>query len=468
MKKVVWALLAAILLAGAFFGYRRYQARIADRAQTAFQTDIVQRGPLTATIGATGSVRANQTAIMTWQTSGTVAEVNVEVGDTVHKGDVLASLEQTSLSQTIIMAQADLVSARKALDDLLKPPSELAIAQAQQAIANAQKAVDQAQKRLNSLTSRARQVDIDSAQATVVMARDKLKRAQEDFAPYANKPEDNVRRAYFQSLLAQAQREYDNAVARLNNLLGTANETDLAVAQANLEAAQAQLADARQSYADLLAGPTEDDIAVAEARVAAAQATVNLARITAPFDATVTAVEVKPGDQVNPGAAAFRLDDLSHLLVDVQISEVDINRVRAGQDVILTFDAVLGKEYQGKVVEVPPVGQSVQGVVNFNVTVELTNPDEDVRPGMTAAVNIVVSKLQDVLLVPNRAVRFRNGQRVVYVLQDGQPRPVPVVLGASSEVSSEVLEGDLQAGDEIILNPPAQFNDQGGPPFGRR
>ncbi|RMF39880.1 MAG: efflux RND transporter periplasmic adaptor subunit [Anaerolineae bacterium] len=467
MKKFLGWTLVIVLLVAAFVGYRQYRARAATEAQTAFQTESVRRGPLTATIGATGSVRANQTAIMTWQTSGTVAEVNVEVGDTVRKGDVLATLEQTSLSQAIIMAQADLVSAQKALDELLKPPSELAIAQAQQAIANAQKAVDQAQQRLDSLTSRARQVDIDSAQATVVMARDKLKKAQEDFAPYANKPEDNVQRAYFQSILAQAQREYDNAVARLNNLLGTANETDLAVAQANLEAAQAQLADARQNYEDLLAGPTEDDIAVAEARVAAAQATVNLARIAAPFDATVTAVESKPGDQVNPGTMAFRLDDLSHLLVDVQISEVDINRVKVGQDVVLTFDAILGKEYQGTVVEVPPVGQAVQGVVNFTVTVELTNPDEDVKPGMTAAVNIVVSQLEDVLLVPNRAVRFLNGERVVYVLENGQPKPVPITLGASSETVSQVLEGDLQEGDAIILNPPAQFNQQGGPPFGR-
>jgi len=467
MKKVIgWTLTLALLAAGAFWGYRRYQQG-ADTAAAAFQTEAARRGALTATIGATGSVRANQTAVLVWQTSGAVERVDVQVGDTVRKGDILAVLEQTSLPQSVILAQADLVSAQKALDDLRQPPSELVLAQARQAIADAQKAVDQAQKRLDSLTAQARQVDIDSAQAAVVLARDKLKKAQEDFAPYANKPEDNLRRAYFQSRLAQAQREYDNAVARLNNLLGTANEVDLAVAQASLETAQAQLADARQAYEDLLAGPSADDIAAAEARVAAAQATVNLARITAPFDATITAVYIKPGDQVSPGATAFRLDDLSRMLVDVQISEVDINRIQPGQPVVLTFDAILGKEYTGRVAEVPPVGQISQGVVTFNVTVELTNPDAEVKPGMTAAVNIVVSELQDVLLVPNRAVRFRNGERVVYILQEGEPHPVPITLGASSETVSQVLDGALKEGDLVILNPPSQFEQDGGPPFGR-
>ncbi len=467
MKKVVSWIIVLAVLGGGFWAFRRYRAQKEEQSTAAYQTEAARRGMLKATIGGTGSVRANQTAVLVWQTSGTIETVNVAAGDTVRRGEVLARLEQTSLPQNVILAQADLVNAQKALDDLLEPPSELALAQAQKAIADAQKAVDDAQKRLNSLTSPARQVDIDAAQAAVVMARDKLDKAQDDFAPYENKPEDNLRRAYFQSRLADSRREYENAVARLNNLLGTANEVDLTVAQANLGTAQAQLADARQAYEDLLSGADEKDIAAAQARVAAAQATVNLARLTAPFDATVTAVYLKPGDQVSPGATAFRLDDLSRLLVDVEISEVDINRVKAGQPVILTFDAVLGKEYHGEVVEVSPVGQVSQGVVNFTVTVELKDADEEVKPAMTAAVTIVVSELEDVLLVPNRAVRFREGERVVYVLKDGEPQPVAITLGASSDTYSEVAGGDLQEGDLIILNPPSQFEQQGGPPFGR-
>ena len=87
---------------------------------------------------------------------------------------------------------------------------------------------------------------------------------------------------------------------------------------------------------------------------------------------------------------------------------------------------------------------------------------------MTAAVNVVVSQLDDVLIVPNRAVRVKEGERVVYVLRDGAPVPVQVTLGASSDTHSEILAGDLKVGDRIVLNPPTVFDQNGPPPFMRR
>ena len=84
---------------------------------------------------------------------------------------------------------------------------------------------------------------------------------------------------------------------------------------------------------------------------------------------------------------------------------------------------------------------------------------------MTAAVNIVVSQLEDVLLVPNRAVRALEGVRVVYILKDGVLYPVEITLGASSETMSEVIAGELKAGDQIVLNPPTVFEQNGPPPF---
>jgi len=171
---------------------------------------------------------------------------------------------------------------------------------------------------------------------------------------------------------------------------------------------------------------------------------------------------------VAPGVQAFRLDDLTHLLVDVQVSEVDINRIQIGQPVTLIFDAILDREYNGVVIEVALVGSLTQGVVDFTVTVELTDADAAVKPGMTAAVNIVVSQLEDVLLLPNRAVRVLEGQRVVYVLRGTNPDPVKVTLGASSETMSEVLDGELSVGDQIILNPPTVFDQSGPPPFVQR
>jgi len=175
-------------------------------------------------------------------------------------------------------------------------------------------------------------------------------------------------------------------------------------------------------------------------------------------------VDVKPGDRVSMGTPAFRVDDFSHLLVDVDVSEVDINRVEVGQPVILEFDAILAAQYEGQVVEVAPVGNIVQGVVYFKVTIELLAPDEKVKPGMTAAVNIVVSQLENVLLVPNRAVRVVDGNRVVYLLKGGQLEKVDIELGASSDLYSEVVSGSLKEGDNVVLNPPSEFMTGDGPP----
>ena len=80
---------------------------------------------------------------------------------------------------------------------------------------------------------------------------------------------------------------------------------------------------------------------------------------------------------------------------------------------------------------------------------------QQVKPGMTAAVNIIVKQVNDQLLVPNRAVRFVDGQRVVYVLKDGKPVETKIVLGASSDTMSVLAGGDLKEGDLLILNPPS-------------
>jgi HlyD family secretion protein len=127
------------------------------------------------------------------------------------------------------------------------------------------------------------------------------------------------------------------------------------------------------------------------------------------------------------------------------------------QDATLTFDAVLGRtdHYHGKVVKVSQAGDTVQGVVSFTVTVELTDADEYVKPGMTAAVNIVIEEVNDVILLPNRAVRLVNNERVVYLLVDGMPKSINVTLGSTDGINSVLVTGDIKEGDPIILNPPS-------------
>lgn len=439
------------------------QARQAAAASSTLQTATVERSSLVATVGATGSVRAIQSAALAWGASGIVEEVAVAVGDTVRQGQILAMLQQTSLPQSIILAHADLQAARDALEDFENSFGELGIAQAQKTLADAQDAFERAQRYFSSVSSPSTQVNIDSAQANLVLAEDQLNRARDNYAPYANRPEDDLVRANMLLQLTQAQQNYDAALRQYNSFTGGSGGTTVTKAEADLALAQAQLAQAQKDYDAVLAGPTAQQRAAAEARLTAAQATLKMAYIEAPFTGTVTDIFPNSGDLVNAGAPAVQIDNLDKLQVVVEVSEVDINRVHVGQPALVTLDAVSDAEYHGTVIAVALTGSATQGAVNFRVTVELDDVDEFVRPGMIAAVNIVITEIEDALVVPNRAVRVNNGQRVVYVLRNGRMEMVTVSLGASSEVYSEVLSG-LSEGETIVLNPPSNLFS--GPPNG--
>ncbi len=220
-KWILYLVIAGIVVA-AFLGLRAWQnARAA--LNTAFQTEPIQRGNLTASVGATGSVRANQSALLAWQTSGQIGKITVAVGDTVTAGQVLAELEKSSLAQNIILAEADLVAARRNLEELLN--SDLARAQAQLALVQAQKNLEDAQKRRQSKDyARASQATIDEARANYILAQNEYEKQKEIYEGFASLPEDDPRRALALSNLANAQRARDRALANLNYLLGKPND----------------------------------------------------------------------------------------------------------------------------------------------------------------------------------------------------------------------------------------------------
>ena len=459
-RTAIILILIAALAVGGFLIYRSTSNSQAAAAQD-YQTALIERGDLTAIVGATGTVHANQTAVLTWQTSGQVDSVLVELDDTVKVDQALATLSKDSLSQNIILAEADLVTAQRSLEELKN--STISAAQAELALLNAQTALEDAQtNRTRKEYARASSETIAAARASYYLAEDKVKEAEAYYDMFSSKPEDDPGRANALTLLAGAKRDRDRALANLNWLTGMPDPEEVALADAQIRVAEAQLADAQRNYDRLKEGPDPADITAAEARVAALQATLNLSRLQAPFAGTVTDLKIQPGDQVTPGMQAVRIDDLSRLLVDVQIPEVDINRIRAGQQTRLTFDGILNKEYNGIVTGVGRVGNAVQGAVNFTVTIELTDADELVRPGMTAAVNIIVEQLENVLTVPNRAVRLLDGERVVYLLVNGQPQATKITIGATADTHSEVIGGDVKEGDTVILNPPSTFFS-GGP-----
>jgi HlyD family secretion protein len=457
-----WVLGLLVLVMGSLVGYSIIKSR--SNSTSTYQTTPVTRGTLTATIGATGNVHARQTAILTWQNTGTISIVNVKPGDQAMTGGVLGKLLLPSITQSNL--ESNLVTAQQNLADLTSPE---AIANARLAIATDEKNIINAQYAVNNNQYWKNTALIQDQYANVVIAQANLDEAQKNY-DNANVGEyiNNAGEAAIYQALYNAQQAYDAAFNSFSTYSQKPTQRQIDEAQAKLDIAKATLAQDQAYLAALTGGTIPADatgssllqLKQAQLAVQTAQENLDAAKLIAPFNGTVTDVSGMVGDQVVPGSAGFRVDDLSHLLVDVQVSEVDINRVAIGQPAVLTFDAVIGQDYHGKVVDVARVGTSVQSVVNFNVTVELTDPDEKVKPGMTASVTITVQSLENVLLVPNRAVHLVNSQRVVYVLRNGQLSEIPLTLGASDDTMSEVTSGNLTVGDVLVLNPPANF----GPP----
>jgi multidrug resistance efflux pump len=323
--------------------------------------------------------------------------VLIKENDAVEKDKTLIQLAGAEkLQAAIAAANLELVAAQRALDDLYKNP-ELRQAQANQAVVDARLAIRDAERRVKNLSKASSQADIDQARATATLAKDKLDKAREDFEPYENKPEDNLTRAGLLNRRAQAEQVYDAAIRRLNNLLGSANELDLAEAESDLELAQAQLARAERDAELYQKGPDPQDVALAEERIKNAQAQLAAAEaaladlvVTAPFAGTVSELSIHPGEWVAPGQNILLLADLGHLRIETtDLSEVDVARIQVGDPVKITFDALPDVTIAGRVTQIG--SRAAQGAgVNYKVEVELAEIPDALRWGMTAFVDVEV------------------------------------------------------------------------------
>jgi len=529
-KTMIISGIAVVVVVAGIWAYRTMASSRAA-TQSALQTATVQLGSISSTLASSGNTRSGQNATIVWQTSGKVGEVTLKPGDLVQENQELAALDPNTLPTEMITAKQNLINAQQALDNLLN--SKLTQAQAQQAVENAQKALDSLKQTAPENASQAQlaladaqdalvkaqrtrnamnyphstdKLVIEKAQTNYLLAKKAYNEALNKFDKVDQKRLTSPERVQALNTLVAAKQKMDTAFATYNwYLLGYTDaeiaqaDAAVAVAQANLEKAQAdwdnlkngtssadiamaeaQLADAQRQWERVKDGPNPEDVAAAQAAVDAAQASLQRAHLLAPFTGTITEVDVKTGDLVSSGETAFRIDDLSSLYFDLQISEVDLPSLKVGQQASLEFDAIVDKVYTGEVTEIGMVGTVSQGVVNYPVTVRLTDADKNILPGMTASVTITVAQVDNVLIVPNRAIHTSVGQKTVTVLYEGQQFTLPVTVGLTNDTNSEVSSDQLRQGDSVVVSsttttttssnqnggPFIRQGDFGGPPAG--
>ncbi len=448
-------LVIVVVAGGALFTYSYVSAQ--SNTGTSLTTVRVTQGSLQATVGASGNVYSNQTATLSWATAGRIATLNVKQGDTVKAGQVLATLDPTSLTDNnVILAQQNLLTAQQNLQNLkdsttTRADAQLALAQAQQAVTDAQNARDL----LNY--SRGQNGNADAAWAEYYIAQNNYNLALDKFNKVENLAVSDPARASAQAALVAAQQVMQQKQAIVNWYTSGPTANDIAQADATLAVAQSKLADAQRAYDLVKNGPSASDLASAQAQIDAAQAVLNETQITAPFAGTVSTLNNKVGDLVTNGTSFGRIDDNSIMFVDLSISEVDIAKIAVNQKVTITFDAIPSKTYNGFIKSIDMAGVISSGAVNYTVTVQLTDGDAQILPAMTASANIVLNSVDNVLSLPSRAVRVTNGQYYVLVLKNGAISQVNVKLGLSSDTDVQVISTQLQAGDVVVTNPLSQL-----------
>ena len=389
-KTLIGATLAAALIGG---GVWYAKQRAAMNPEQRYKLATIEKGDVTQTVSANGTLNPVVLVSVGTQVSGTVRKLYVDFNDKVEKGQPLLELDDALVSASERQSAANVVSAQASLE----------LAQANE-------------------------------------ARMKALFAQE----YVSR------------------QEYDQA-------------------RQALKAGQAQLALARaQNDRD--------------------RANLNFTVIRSPVDGVVVDRIVDLGQTV---AASFQTptlikiaQDLSEMRIDTSFAEADIGLIREGQKARFTVDAFPSKSFTGDVQQIRLNPTNQQNVITYNVRVTVANPDHVLLPGMTAYVNIGVQKRSDVLLVPNAALRFKpadaadkkpeNGQKsastatgpgsgggmsgstpgsagdkkgkkrdaqsgTVHVLDGGEIRPVSVQIGITDNRNTEVIGGDLKAGDRVVI-----------------
>jgi len=432
---------SAVLIGGILAGCSTQ----ANASQTS--TGVVKEVTVTDTVESSGSIQPIQMAALSWGTSGTVAEVNVQNGEAVTTGDVLLTLDPSTVPSNIILAQNDLTDAKQALTDLTE--SQSASAQAQLVLANAQTAYDDALgASYGAGIPHGTADEIDYLEQQIIIQKVTLQDAQNRYNGFSEASDTDARKAQAKAALLKAQMDLNTLELNLRYYQSSQTSVQSSVTAAELAVAKATLDDAQRAYDLVKNGPTADDIAAAEAKVSAAQATVNTMKIIAPFSGEVVVLDNQAGDLVNTGSESAVVVNRSKYYVDVLVDETQISQVKVADSAVVTFAAVSGLEITGKVTAIDPIGSTNSGVVNYTVRVTLDKTDPQILIGATANVVVTVSQPESMLTVPVLAVQ--NDAQGEYVVRstNGTAERVSVVSGKiiGTEV---VVKGDLKVGDTI-------------------
>ena len=245
----------------------------------------------------------------------------------------------------------------------------------------------------------------------------------------------------------KAEAEYQKAAAAFQK--GLVSQSDFEAAQKDYEIA---LIEAGRKKDEIMA--TTKGLTQAELDVKLAQMDLEKTRIRAPFAGILTEIKISPREHIDPGRELCTLVNISRIWVKAKILESEIGKIKAGREVDLRFSAYPGKVFKGTVEAVSPIVNAEDKTCAVHIA--LSNPAEEIKPGMHAEVEIAAEIYKDRLLVPQEAILVRGGRKLVFVVENGLAKWRYVKIGLENEIYAEILAGErpeetVNAGDLVIV-----------------
>ena len=387
-KSVLIAGVALLALAGGG-GYWWSQRAASDAVQ--YRTAKIERGNLQATVAASGAVNPVALVTVGTQVSGQIRDLLVDFNSEVKAGQLLAQIDTETFEYRVRSAQADVDAARAA---------------------------------------------VATAQANQLAAQTQVSRAQVDLTE-AQRDLDRKQSLVEKQFIAQSEADKARALVNTSQEALKAVQAQVGVAQAGVKSAQANVA--------------QRDAALAQARIDLART-----RITSPVNGIVIKRAIERGQTVAASLQAPELfiiaQNLRDMQVDAAIDESDVGRLHTGQKASFTVDAFPGQTFEGQIKQVRKAATNVANVVTYVAVVGFSNPDGKLLPGMTANVRVVTEERQDVLKVPNGALRVRiagvePAAKSPAVAASGPQKPASGASESAGAVHKPKPTGNAQTGE---------------------
>ncbi len=499
-KRFLWnkyaIIVFVILLIALFFIFKNRSSSPVIETTTARITNVIEK------VSVTGKILAESKADLAFEKSGVVTSIPHKVGESIKKGDILASLDSAGDRAALASAQAQLAELSRGLR-----PEEYAADQA---------AVDAASTTLGNAKSNAFTALRDGyvkAQSSVVNNADIFFTNAQSANPVINVPTqssaiqtainqerlaianslfswkafiDNMRDTDNVSILLAKSENYLNIIksfmsdlsAIVNNLnpansslsqttintytgaMNTGLSTltlainAIVTADANLQSSQAAFDQANNQFSLQKAGTSADTIAAQSAKVAQAQAELDKDKILSPIDGTLTTAVPDLGEFVSAGQTVFSVQSDTAFKIETYVPEADIAKVAIGDLASSTLDAYGSyTDFPAQVAAIDPAETILEGVPTYKVTLYFVTPDSRIRSGMTANLEILTHEVDNVVAIPYRALTITATSTTVRVLSSIDSKkyfPTPVTTGLKGSDGMIEISSGLSAGDKVV------------------